>query len=105
MIAMALALGPKILIADEPTTGLDATVRAQVVTLLKDLIREQKCSMLYISHDIREMLYLTDKVIVMRHGEIVEKVMTDVMKTGQGTRHPYTQTLLSTSGLIEGALS
>jgi ABC-type dipeptide/oligopeptide/nickel transport system ATPase component len=105
MIAIALACRPSLLIADEPTTGLDATVRAQIVCLLQELVREQQCAMLYISHDIREVLYLTQRVIVMRSGVIVEESLTDDLKRSRGERHPYTQTLLDASGLIEGRLS
>ena len=101
MIAIALACQPTLLIADEPTTGLDATVRAQIVMLLQELVQSQKCAMLYISHDIREILYLTHRVIVMKQGKIVEQAATLDLKQQQGDRHPYTQTLLNASGLIE----
>jgi ABC-type dipeptide/oligopeptide/nickel transport system ATPase component len=101
MIAIALACKPSLLIADEPTTGLDATVRAQIVALLETLVKEEKCAMLYISHDIREILYLTHKVIIMRSGKVIERASTHDLKNGVGTRHLYTQTLLNASGLIE----
>lgn len=101
MIAIALACKPSLLIADEPTTGLDATVRAQIVTLLETLVKEEKCAMLYISHDIREMLYLTHNVIIMKSGKVIERATTHDLKHGIGQRHVYTQTLLNASGLIE----
>lgn len=100
MIAVALACRPAVLVADEPTTGLDATVRAQIVTLLQTLVREARCAMLYISHDIREVLYITDRVIVMRHGKVIERSSTEALKLGTGERHPYTQSLLDASGVV-----
>jgi ABC-type dipeptide/oligopeptide/nickel transport system ATPase component len=101
MIAVALACKPKLLIADEPTTGLDATVRAEVVKLLQDLLRTERCAMLYITHDIREMLYLADRVIVMRHGSILESVAKEELRTHPNERATYTQTLLSAAGIGE----
>lgn len=100
MIAVALACKPSVLIADEPTTGLDATVRAQVVQLLQELIRDERCAMLYITHDIREMLYLADRVIIMRHGHVLERVTTDQLRNQSNERHPYTRTLLEAAGMI-----
>lgn len=104
MIAVALACRPTLLVADEPTTGLDATVRAQIVTLLQTLVREARCAMLYISHDIREVLYLTDRVIVMRHGQVIEHARTEDLKNGYGDRHTYTQSLLDASGIVEKSI-
>ena len=99
MIAVALACKPRLLIADEPTTGLDATVRAQVVKLLQELIEEERCAMIYITHDIREMLYLAERVIVMRHGVVLESVTRDDLLTKADERHEYTQVLLSAAGV------
>lgn len=101
MIAVAIAAQPKLLIADEPTTGLDATVRAEVLAILKQVIVDRGNAMLYISHDIREILYLTEHVIVMRHGKIIERAKTVDLINGVGERHPYTQTLLEASGLVD----
>ena len=100
MIAVALACKPSILVADEPTTGLDATVRAQIVHLLQDLIKEEQCAMLYITHDIREMLYLADRVIVMRHGQVLEEVNADDFEEHPDERHEYTRVLLEAAGMI-----
>ena len=97
MIAVAIAREPKLLIADEPTTGLDSTVRAEIVELFRTLIAKHGRSMMYISHDIREVLYLSDRVIVMRHGEIVECVSAEDLHAGIGKRHPYTEVLMSAS--------
>ena len=103
MIAVALACKPKVLIADEPTTGLDATVRAEVVKLLQDLLKTERCAMLYITHDIREMLYLADRVIVMRQGLVLETVQKNELRTHPSERTDYTQTLLSAAGIGEFA--
>lgn len=100
MIAVALACKPSLLIADEPTTGLDATVRAQVVSLLQELINAEQCAMLYITHDIREMLYLADRIIVMRHGRVLERTTPALLRSQEGAQDPYTQMLLEAAGLM-----
>lgn len=102
MIAVALARQPRLLVADEPTTGLDTTVRAEIVALFKELLADRRRSMLYISHDIREVLYLADRIIVMRHGKVVETVEAAEVKAGRGVRHPYTASLLSAAELPVG---
>ncbi len=102
MIAVALARRPRLLIADEPTTGLDTTVRAEIVELFRGLLEEERRSMLYISHDIREVLYLADRVIVMKDGRIVETETADNLRLGRGERAPYTAMLLSAASLPAG---
>ncbi len=72
MIAMALALGPRLLIADEPTTALDVTTQAQIIRLLKDIQAQRGMSVLFITHDFGVVADIADKVAVMRHGRIVE---------------------------------
>lgn len=99
MIAVALARRPRLLIADEPTTGLDTTVRAEIVALFKELLADRGRAMLYISHDIREVLYLADRVIIMRHGRVVEEASAADLKAGRGTRDPYTASLLAAAEL------
>ncbi len=103
MIAVALARRPKLLIADEPTTGLDTTVRAEIVELFRALLEEERRSMMYISHDIREVLYLADRVIVMKGGKVVETETADNLRLGRGTRADYTAMLLSAADLPTGA--
>jgi ABC-type dipeptide/oligopeptide/nickel transport system ATPase component len=99
MIAVALARQPQLLVADEPTTGLDTTVRAEIVGLFKDLLADRRRSMLYISHDIREVLHLSDRVIIMRHGQIVEEATAADLRDGVGERQAYTASLLAAAEL------
>ncbi|MAQ37690.1 MULTISPECIES: ABC transporter ATP-binding protein [Thioclava] len=92
MIAMALANGPDLLIADEPTTALDVTIQAQILELLADLKRDMGMSLLFISHDLGVVRRIADRVCVMQHGEIVEQGKTeDIFANPQ---HPYTRKLL-----------
>ena len=93
MIAMALANGPDLLIADEPTTALDVTIQAQILDLLADLIRSEGMSLLFITHDLSIVRKFADRVNVMKDGEIVEAGRTDELFANP--RHPYTQKLLS----------
>ena len=76
MIAIALSLGPSLLIADEPTTALDTTVQKEVLKLLKKLVKEQNGSLLLISHDLQIISKLCDKVAIMKDGKIIESADT-----------------------------
>lgn len=102
MIAIALARQPRLLIADEPTTGLDTTVRQEIVELFHELLVIERRAMIYISHDIREVLFLSRDVIVMRHGKIVEAETAQNLRSGLGQRHAYTATLLEAADLPVG---
>jgi microcin C transport system ATP-binding protein len=93
MIAMALANGPKLLIADEPTTALDVTIQAQILDLLKDLKEKENMAMLFITHDLAVVRRIADRVYVMKDGNIVEH--DTVEKVFTSPQHPYTQKLLS----------
>jgi len=91
-IAMALQAGPSLLIADEPTTALDATLEVQILKLLKELQEEMGCSILFISHHLGVIAELCDYVIVMYAGEIVEQGSTTEIFNKPA--HPYTVKLL-----------
>ncbi len=93
MIAMALANGPKLLVADEPTTALDVTIQAQILDLLDDLKRDEGMSMLFITHDLGIVGQIADRVCVMQNGLIVETGVTSEIFSNP--RHAYTQKLLN----------
>ena len=93
MIAMALANGPHLLIADEPTTALDVTIQAQILELMAELKRDSGLSMLFITHDLTIVRKIADRVCVMKDGVIVETGPTaEIFASPQ---HPYTQMLLA----------
>jgi peptide/nickel transport system ATP-binding protein len=92
MIAMAIACEPKLLIADEPTTALDVTIQKQIVDLLNRLRKNYQMSMLFITHDLALVAEIADQVVVMRHGEVLERGA--VSQIFNQPRHPYTQALL-----------
>ncbi|RWB65980.1 ABC transporter ATP-binding protein [Mesorhizobium sp.] len=91
-IAMALLVRPALLIADEPTTALDATLEVQIIHLLKDLQREIGCSVLFVSHHLGAVAELCDRVVVMYAGEVVEQ--GDARSIFRNPGHPYTRALL-----------
>ena len=92
MIAMAIALDPAVLIADEPTTALDVTVQAQVMRLLKELQEERQMGLILITHDLGVVADVADKIAVMYAGRIVEQA--DVFDLYAQPGHPYTKGLL-----------
>jgi oligopeptide/dipeptide ABC transporter ATP-binding protein len=91
MIAMALALKPKLLIADEPTTALDVTIQAQILDLLRQLSAQTGTSVILITHDLGVIAEMADRVAVMYAGQIVEE--TDTTTLFAKPLHPYTQGL------------
>lgn len=91
-IARALVLEPDVIIADEPTSALDVSVRAQVLNLLLDLKREMGLGLVFISHDINTVRYVSDRICVMLGGEIVEENATEEIFTNP--QHSYTRELL-----------
>lgn len=92
-IARALILKPKVIIADEPVSALDASIQAQIINLLNDLKKEMNLTILFISHDLSVIKYLSDKVTVMYLGEILEEGLTEELF--ENPSHPYTKTLLN----------
>jgi peptide/nickel transport system ATP-binding protein len=93
MIAMALATRPKLLIADEPTTALDVTIQAQIISLLVELQEDTKTAILLITHDLGVVNELADRIVVMYAGRVAETgTRLEILR---GARHPYTQGLLS----------
>ncbi|MGJ5042669.1 MULTISPECIES: ABC transporter ATP-binding protein [unclassified Bradyrhizobium] len=93
MIAMALALDPKLLIADEPTTALDVTTQAQILKLIRELQQRRKTAVLFITHDFGVVAEIADRVVVMQHGSVVEQgAAADVLQRPQ---HDYTRQLIA----------
>lgn len=100
MIAMALACQPKLIIADEPTTALDVTVQAQILSLLKNLTKELNSSLILITHDLGVVARYADKVAVMYGGRVVETASaTDLYKNPQ---HPYSEGLMRSIPKLDG---
>ncbi len=92
-IARALILSPKFIIADEPVSALDVSIQAQIINLLKQLKDDCNLTILFISHDLSVIKYLSDRIAIMYLGEIVEIGTTD--EIFNNPKHPYTQALLS----------
>lgn len=91
-IARAMSLNPSAIIADEPTSALDVSVRAQILNLLTDLKSELGLSMIFISHDIQTVRYISDRIIVMNHGQIMEQ--GPAKQVFENPQDDYTKTLL-----------
>ena len=100
MIAIALSCGPKLLIADEPTTALDVTIQAQIIDLLLDLNRTMGMSIILITHDMSVVSQICQKVIVMYLGQVVEEA--NVYSLFDDPEHPYTQGLIRSIPKMEG---
>ncbi|PJX12756.1 ABC transporter ATP-binding protein [Halomonas sp. 141] len=93
MIAMALACKPKVLVADEPTTALDVTIQAQILTIIRDLQKELGMAVIFITHDMGVVAEVADHVVVMRNGKKVEEANVSTLFTSP--QAPYTQALLA----------
>jgi peptide/nickel transport system ATP-binding protein len=101
MIAMALACESKLLIADEPTTALDVTIQAQILQLMRKLVKENDTAILLITHDLGVVAEMADTVIVMYAGQVVEQA--DVFTLFATPAHPYTQGLLASTPNIHAS--
>jgi peptide/nickel transport system ATP-binding protein len=93
MIAMALALEPAVLVADEPTTALDVTTQAQILKLIRDLQHRRNMAVMFITHDFGVVAEIADRVVVLQHGRLVEQGEADDVL--QRPKHPYTRSLLA----------
>jgi dipeptide transport system ATP-binding protein len=93
MIAMAISCGPKLLIADEPTTALDVTIQSQIMDLLVKLQREQNMALIMITHDLAVIAEIAQRIAVMYAGQVVETSASEALFAAP--RHPYTQALLA----------
>ncbi len=99
IIAMALACNPKVLIADEPTTAVDVTTQAQILDLIKRLRQEHDSSILFITHDLGVIAQLTDDVVVMYLGKVMEQGPVDAIF--HDAKHPYTRALLKSMPSVD----
>ena len=103
MIARALVVGPELLIADEPTSMLDASLRVTVLNVLMDLRAQHNMTILFITHDLGQAYYISDRVLVMYRGQVVEKgPVEEVLSNPQ---HEYTKRLMSDVPLLHGRKS
>lgn len=92
-IARALIMNPEFIVADEPISALDVSIRAQILNLLADMQKKRQITYLFIAHDLSVMRFITDRIAVIRKGEIVEMAETEELVTH--AMHPYTRALLS----------
>ena len=99
-IARAMALEPRFVVLDEPTSALDMSVQAQIVDLLRDLQRRRNLAYMFISHDLRVVRYLSDRIAVLYLGRIME--LGPAERVFDGPHHPYTEALLSAAPSVDG---
>jgi peptide/nickel transport system ATP-binding protein len=101
-IAIALACKPALLIADEPTTALDVTTQADILALLRSLVSDNNMALLFISHDLPVVSQIVDRVLVLRHGQIVES--GPVVSVFSAPQHDYTKGLVAAAQAFDRAL-
>jgi oligopeptide/dipeptide ABC transporter ATP-binding protein len=97
-IARALTVSPELIVADEPLSALDVSIQAQILNLLQEIKKESAISLIFISHDLKVVHYLSDEIAVMYLGKIVEKARTEDLF--ESPKHPYTELLLSSAPKI-----
>ncbi len=105
VIAIALFLGPRVVIMDEPTTALDVIVQAQILNLIKELKRSQKLSYVFITHDLATEAEVADRIMVMYAGKVAELCSNDQIFGEEGPKHPYSQKLLSATPRLHKKVS
>ncbi|MCC5972982.1 MAG: ABC transporter ATP-binding protein [Rubellimicrobium sp.] len=103
MIAMALLVNPRLLLADEPTTALDVTIQSQIIDILAELARDMGTSIVFVTHDLGVVARLCDRVIVLYGGRIMEEAPADILFNAP--RHPYAKGLLDTTPRIAAPLT
>jgi peptide/nickel transport system ATP-binding protein len=103
MIALALACNPQLLIADEPTTGLDVTTQAAILSLIAELARERRMATILITHDLAMASEYCDRIVVMHAGHVVETAPTGALFANP--RHPYTARLIASTPGPEQSIS
>ena len=101
-VARALILRPRLVICDEPVSALDLSVQAQVLNLLRDLQEELSLSYLFISHDFAVVRHMSDEIVVMYRGRVME--WGDALEVTENPSHPYTQALLSAAPLTHAEI-
>lgn len=102
-LARALAPDPDILVADEPVSALDVSVRAQVLNLIADLVDDHGLTLVFVSHDLSVVRHLCERVVVMEAGRIVEEGPTS--RVYEQPQHPYTRRLVASIPTLQGALA